>query len=333
MIQDDAPGLLLPDNGEDSGGFSDSQDGSLEILNAEEEDSGIRLDVFLASRLGITRSFVRRLIDDGNVSLTPEKKAKPALRMGVGITVRVVLPPPESLDLEPEEVPFGVVYEDEHIIVVDKPGGVVVHPAPGNWHGTLVHGLLYRFREFGAFNNVLRPGIVHRLDATTSGLMVVAREQKSLENLQEQFRQRTVSKKYLALVHGRIKQASGRIDLPIGRSSANRLKMAVSGDGRHAVTEYRVLWRTKGYSFLECSIETGRTHQIRVHLGFLGHPIVGDSLYGGDKKAAAVLGRVFLHSWKLSFLHPAAGTRMSFTSILPAALRGQLQDVLSTGRD
>jgi len=333
MIQDDAPGLLLPENGEDSGGFSDSQDGSLEILNAKEEDSGVRLDVYLASRLGITRSFARRLIDDGNVSLFPEKKAKPALRMGEGSTVRVVLPPPESLDLEPEEVAFGVVYEDEHIIVVDKPSGVVVHPAPGNWHGTLVHGLLYRFRDFGAFNNVLRPGIVHRLDATTSGLMVVAREQKSLESLQEQFRQRTVLKKYLALVHGKIKQPSGRIDLPIGRSSANRLKMAVSGNGRHAVTKYRVLWRRKGYSFLECTIETGRTHQIRVHLGFLGHPIVGDSLYGGDKKTAAILRRVFLHSWKLSFLHPATGTRMSFTSILPDALTGQLQDVLSTVLD
>jgi len=333
MIQDDAPGLLLPENGEDSGGFSDSQDGSLEILNAKEEDSGVRLDVYLASRLGITRSFARRLIDDGNVSLFPEKKAKPALRMGEGSTVRVVLPPPESLDLEPEEVAFGVVYEDEHIIVVDKPSGVVVHPAPGNWHGTLVHGLLYRFRDFGAFNNVLRPGIVHRLDATTSGLMVVAREQKSLESLQEQFRQRTVLKKYLALVHGKIKQPSGRIDLPIGRSSANRLKMAVAGNGRHAVTKYRVLWRRKGYSFLECTIETGRTHQIRVHLGFLGHPIVGDSLYGGDKKTAAILGRVFLHSWKLSFLHPATGTRMSFTSILPDALTGQLQDVLSTVLD
>ncbi|MDD2452734.1 RluA family pseudouridine synthase [Aminivibrio sp.] len=333
MIQDDAPGLLLPENGEDSGGFSDSQDGSLEILNAKEEDSGVRLDVYLASRLGITRSFARRLIDDGNVSLFPEKKAKPALRMGEGSTVRVVLPPPESLDLEPEEVAFGVVYEDEHIIVVDKPSGVVVHPAPGNWHGTLVHGLLYRFRDFGAFNNVLRPGIVHRLDATTSGLMVVAREQKSLESLQEQFRQRTVLKKYLALVHGKIKQPSGRIDLPIGRSSANRLKMAVAVDGRHAVTKYRVLWRRKGYSFLECTIETGRTHQIRVHLGFLGHPIVGDSLYGGDKKTAAILGRVFLHSWKLSFLHPATGTRMSFTSILPDALTGQLQDVLSTVLD
>jgi 23S rRNA pseudouridine1911/1915/1917 synthase len=242
----------------------------------------------------------------------------------------VTLPPPQSLDLEPEEVPFGVVYEDDWLIVIDKPSGLVVHPAPGNWHGTLVHGLLYRFRNFGSFNNVFRPGIVHRLDASTSGLLVVAREQEILENLQDQFRQREVRKRYLALVHGKVKNEWGHIEAPIGRSPSNRLRMAVIDGGKPAVTDFRRLWVRKGFSFLECAISTGRTHQIRVHLSSMGHPIVGDVLYGADKKQAASAGRIFLHSWKLSFVHPKSQQRLFFTSCLPAALTGQLREILST---
>ena len=196
-----------------------------------------------------------------------------------------------------------------------------------------MHGLLHRFRSFGSFNNVLRPGIVHRLDASTSGLLVVAREQEILENLQNQFRLREVRKLYLALVHGRVKNASGRIEAPIGRSPSNRLRMAVVEDGKHAITDFRRLWVRDGYSFLECSIATGRTHQIRVHLSSMGHPIVGDVLYGADKKKAASAGRVFLHSWKLSFLHPKTGNRLFFRSCLPAALTGQLREILSTCPD
>lgn len=305
----------------------------MEVLAAEETDRGIRLDVFLSSRLGITRTFARKLVEEGNVRLLPQKKAKPGMKMIPGITAEVTLPPPESLDLEPEEVPFGVVYEDDWLIVIDKPSGVVVHPAPGNRHGTLVHGLLHRFRHFGSFNNVLRPGIVHRLDASTSGLLVVAREQEILENLQNQFRLREVRKQYLALVHGRVRNASGRIEAPIGRSPSNRLRMAVVEDGKHALTDFRRLWVRNGFSFLECAIATGRTHQIRVHLSSMGHPIVGDVLYGADKKQAASAGRVFLHSWKLSFLHPKTGKRLFFTSCLPAALTGQLREILSTCPD
>ncbi|WP_133957605.1 RluA family pseudouridine synthase [Aminivibrio pyruvatiphilus] len=305
----------------------------MEFLAAGEEDRGVRLDVFLSSRLGITRTFARKLVEEGNVRLLPEKKAKPGMKMVPGIRAEVTVPPPEALDLEPEEVPFGVVYEDDWLIVIDKPSGVVVHPAPGNRHGTLVHGLLHRFRSFGSFNNVLRPGIVHRLDASTSGLLVVAREQEILENLQNQFRLREVRKLYLALVHGRVKNASGRIEAPIGRSPSNRLRMAVVEDGKHAITDFRRLWVRDGYSFLECSIATGRTHQIRVHLSSMGHPIVGDVLYGADKKKAASAGRVFLHSWKLSFLHPKTGNRLFFRSCLPAALTGQLREILSTCPD
>ncbi len=334
MMQDrSSPAGFSSLDDEDDGGGPENSGTETEFLAAGEEDRGVRLDVFLSSRLGITRTFARKLVEEGNVRLLPEKKAKPGMKMVPGIRAEVTVPPPEALDLEPEEVPFGVVYEDDWLIVIDKPSGVVVHPAPGNRHGTLVHGLLHRFRSFGSFNNVLRPGIVHRLDASTSGLLVVAREQEILENLQNQFRLREVRKLYLALVHGRVKNASGRIEAPIGRSPSNRLRMAVVEDGKHAITDFRRLWVRDGYSFLECSIATGRTHQIRVHLSSMGHPIVGDVLYGADKKKAASAGRVFLHSWKLSFLHPKTGNRLFFRSCLPAALTGQLREILSTCPD
>ncbi len=334
MMQDrSSPAGFSSLDDEDDGGGPENSGTETEFLAAGEEDRGVRLDVFLSSRLGITRTFARKLVEEGNVRLLPEKKATPGMKMVPGIRAEVTVPPPEALDLEPEEVPFGVVYEDDWLIVIDKPSGVVVHPAPGNRHGTLVHGLLHRFRSFGSFNNVLRPGIVHRLDASTSGLLVVAREQEILENLQNQFRLREVRKLYLALVHGRVKNASGRIEAPIGRSPSNRLRMAVVEDGKHAITDFRRLWVRDGYSFLECSIATGRTHQIRVHLSSMGHPIVGDVLYGADKKKAASAGRVFLHSWKLSFLHPKTGNRLFFRSCLPAALTGQLREILSTCPD
>jgi len=241
-MMEDLPPVGSSSCEDDDGGFPDSPENGTETIAAGEEDRGIRLDVFLSSRLGITRNFARKLVEDGNVRLLPPRKAKPGMKMVPGIAAEVTLPPPESLDLEPEEVPFGVVYEDEWLIVVDKPSGVVVHPAPGNRHGTLVHGLLHRFRDFGSFNNVLRPGIVHWLDASTSGLLVVAREQEILENLQNQFRLREVRKQYLALVHGRVKKPSGRIDAPIGRCPSNRLRMAVVEDGKPALTDYRRLW-------------------------------------------------------------------------------------------
>ncbi len=302
---------------------------SRENLAAGEEDAGKRLDVFLSQRLGIPRTFAQKLIEGGRVSLSPFKRLRPGLKLTGAETAEVILPPPESLELEPEEVPFNVIYEDRWILVVDKPSGVVVHPAPGNWRGTLVHGLLHRFGDFGPFNNVLRPGIVHRLDATTSGLLVIAREQSVMEDLQRQFRERVVEKRYLALAEGNMKGLRGRIELPVGRSSSNRLRMAVVPQGKSALTEYRVLWRRAGFSFLECDIATGRTHQIRVHLSHIGHPLDGDGLYGADKKQAALLGRVFLHSWKLGFVHPVSHKRLSFRASLPVFLIGRLREILS----
>lgn len=306
--------------------------GRTETFVVEEVETGSRLDLFLATRLGITRSFVRKLFEGGHVTVSSAKKLKPGMKVTEGLVVVAELPAPESMDLEPEDVPFRVVHEDPWLIVLDKPAGVVVHPAPGNWRGTLVHGLLHRFDAWGAFNNVHRPGIVHRLDGPTSGLLVVARDQSTLEALQRQFRMREVEKRYLALVEGKVRRVSGRIDLPIGRSSSNRVRMAVDPDGKPAVTEFRVLWSRGGYALMECRILTGRTHQIRVHMSQIGHPLDGDILYGASVKNAEKFGRVFLHSWKLSFRHPVSEERVSFICSLPKELTARLQEILSTDR-
>lgn len=280
-------------------------------------DAGVRLDVLLARRLGLTRSFAQRLVREGRVSFGG-LRPKPSLRVAEGTVCRIEMPPPENLEIEPEPVDFRVVHEDDALLVVDKPAGLVVHPAPGHWRGTLVHGLMWRYPDMGPFNNVRRPGIVHRLDATTSGLMVVARRQDAMEALQAMFRDRSVEKEYLALVHGRPAPGEGTLSGPIGRDPANRLRMAVVEGGRPALTGYRVLSHREGLSLVLCTLHTGRTHQIRVHLAALGHPLVGDVLYGAPDEPG--FGRVFLHSWRLAFAHPMTGARLEFRSPLPDEL-------------
>jgi len=274
-----------------------------------------RLDVLISQHLGVTRSFAQKLIREGRVLLGSAKKLKPSYKPHAETIVSVSVPPPETLDIEPEDVPFDVVYEDDYLLVINKPAGLVVHPAPGHWRGTLVHGLLFRYPNIGPFNNVARPGIVHRLDAGTSGLMLVAREQKTMELLQKAFADRQIEKKYIALVHGKLARSEGIIEKPIGRHPHNRLKMAVVQDGRPSATGYRVLWSRGGVSLVLCNLFTGRTHQIRVHMSGVGHPLIGDVLYGG--KDISNSGRVFLHSWRLAFTHPVTGLPMSFINHIP----------------
>jgi 23S rRNA pseudouridine1911/1915/1917 synthase len=283
-----------------------------------------RLDIFIARQVGITRAFAQKLIREGRVSseevLSKIKiKIKPSYKVAPGQAFSVSIPPPQTLEIEPEDVPFEVVHEDSHLLVIDKPAGLVVHPAPGHWRGTLVHGLLFRYPSLGPFNNVARPGIVHRLDATTSGLMLVAREQRTMEILQKAFKERTIEKNYLALAQGHFAPREGVLQSPIGRHPQNRLKMAVVEGGRASATRYRVLWNRGGYALLICKLLTGRTHQIRVHLASEGHPLVGDTLYGA--REIAEFDRVFLHSWRLGFAHPVTGRPLSFTSALPEDLR------------
>jgi 23S rRNA pseudouridine1911/1915/1917 synthase len=285
-----------------------------------------RLDFVVSRELGISRSYAQNLIKDGRVT-SGQARLKPSIRVREGERYEIEIPPPEKLDLKPEYIPFGVVFSDRDIIVVNKPAGLVVHPAPGHWSGTLVHGLLFRFPEMGNLNGVERPGIVHRLDATTSGLMVVARNGLAQEKLWGEFKARRVGKTYIALCRGEPRHKMAKIDMPIGRDRVNRQRMTTDEDGREAVTDYDVLWSKGGYSLVMCVLHTGRTHQIRVHMKAVGCPLVGDELYSprkADKELPFGEPRVFLHSWRLSFSHPRTGERVSFRAALPADLKNFL---------
>jgi 23S rRNA pseudouridine1911/1915/1917 synthase len=299
----------------------------IESLYVTDELAGHRLDYAVSREFGVSRAYAQGLIKGGRVVSGCGRGVKPSLKVVPGEQYSIDIPPPEKLDLEPEPVHFGVAYSDQDIIVVDKPAGLVVHPAPGHWRGTLVHGLLHRFPELGNLNGVERPGIVHRLDATTSGLMVVARNGLSQEKLWGQFKSRTVGKKYIALCFGTPRNKEARIDMPIGRDPANRRRMAAMDCGREAVTNYTVLWSARGYSLVMCGLHSGRTHQIRVHMSAIGCPLVGDFLYAPSKKSPFADPRVFLHSWKLSLTHPRTNEPMSFTSRLPEDLKNFLTEI------
>lgn len=318
------------DNKRDADLFGDSEtNGTVQQIVSGPEDEGLRLDVYLSGKIGLTRSFIQALIKQGNISLPSRTKIKPSIRIRSGEEITIIIPPAENLEVIPEPVAFDVLYEDNYLLVINKPAGVVVHPAPGNWHGTLVHGLLYKYPEIGVFNNVVRPGIVHRLDQTTSGLMIIARNQSAMEALQCQFRERSVTKTYIALTKGLPDHKEAMIDLPLGRDPRNRKKISVISSGRQSKTIYKVLWSHKEHALMQCTLLTGRTHQIRVHLKYIGCPLVGDVLYGGKNIKFQEMGRVFLHSWKLGFRHPKTGKQMSFCQPLPSELIFCLQCILS----
>lgn len=292
------------------------------------EMEGHRLDFALSRAMGISRGFSQKLIKEGRLTLFPERRIKPSIKVTEGDVMTVIVPPIESLDLEPEDVPFEIIYSDEDIIVINKPAGLVVHPAPGHWTGTLVHGLLFRFPDLGSLNGVQRPGIVHRLDATTSGLMVIARNGLAQEGLFRDFKARRVTKEYLALCHGTPPTKEGEIRYPIGRDPDNRMRMAITDDGREAWTDYSTLWNRDGYTFIRCRLHTGRTHQIRVHMQAIRCPLVGDRKYAPARKSPFGEERNFLHSWKLSFSHPRSGEKMSFCVPLPEELVLFLRSIL-----
>jgi 23S rRNA pseudouridine1911/1915/1917 synthase len=280
--------------------------------------AGERLDAFLARRLPeLSRTHLKRLIESGFVTIDGRvPKASEKTQAGLAVTVEV--PPPEELSLEPEAIPLTIVYQDSDLLVVDKPPGLTVHPAPGHPSGTLVNALLAACPDLQGISGTLRPGIVHRLDKDTSGLLVVAKNDRAMRALQSQLSERTVHKTYLALVHGVPKPREGQIEAPIGRSTRNRKKMAVVDSGRESTTRYRVREELPGgYALLEVDPVTGRTHQIRVHLAAIGHPVFGDALYG---RASELLGRQFLHAWKLAFRMPLGGREVEFESPLPPDL-------------
>lgn len=289
------------------------------------DDAGERLDRFVArSVAGLSRSFVQQLVGDGRVSVDG-KLARSSLTLRGGERIVVTVPPPQPTALEPEAIPLCVVYEDADVVVVDKPPGMVVHPAPGHAGGTLANALLARYPEM-QINGGVRPGIVHRIDQDTSGLLVVARNDAAMQALTEQQRARRMLKIYLAVVEGRFREPEGTIDAPIGRHPADRLRMSVTPNGREARTHYKVVEELGAYTLLEVRLETGRTHQIRVHMLHRSKPVLGDQSYGGRKARPSFgLARQFLHAHRLGFHHPADSRWLEFVSPLPADLQEALR--------
>lgn len=289
--------------------------------------AGPRLDRYLTQVWpDLSRTQLQRLLAEGRITVNDAVlKASYRVRPGDRVTARI--PPPVPLELAPEAIPLSIIYEDADLVVIDKPAGLVVHPAPGHPAGTLVNALLAHCPDLSGIGGVERPGIVHRLDKDTSGLIVVAKSQRAHDSLTRQIRNRQVTKRYLALVHGEPRPAQGSISAPIARDPLHRQRMAVVAGGREAVSTYRTLQRLGPYSLVEVQIHTGRTHQIRVHLAYLGHPVVGDLVYGrsssaGDRQPGGVpLNRQFLHAAVLGFRLPSTDEYREFRSDLPADLR------------
>jgi 23S rRNA pseudouridine1911/1915/1917 synthase len=280
-----------------------------------------RIDRFVADVSGLSRSYVQKLITDGHLTMggNPVKANEPVSPAAV---LELEVPDPEPLALEPEPIPVATVYEDDDMIIVDKPAGLVVHPAAGHQSGTLVNALLARGTEYGGIAGVQRPGIVHRLDRDTSGLLMVAKNDKAQAGLMAQLKARGVKKTYLGLVQGAVAATTGRIEAPIGRDPQHRMRMAVVPDGRQAVTGYRVRERLGAWTLLELDLVTGRTHQIRVHLAAIGHPLAGDPIYGNGTSRRGPDGttRLFLHSWRIELQAPSDGHVIRATAPLPEEL-------------
>ncbi|HEV8370126.1 MAG TPA: RluA family pseudouridine synthase [Pyrinomonadaceae bacterium] len=303
-------------------------------FKVDEQNIDSRLDAFLASQItDWSRSRLQRLIENEDV-LVNGKSAKPSYRLRKDDELEVELSSPPSSVFTPEDIPIRIMYEDDALVVVNKPAGLVVHPAAGVHSGTLANALAFHFQELPSGASTVRPGIVHRLDRDTSGLLVVAKNEQAMENLSDQFRDRTVFKSYVALVHGHVNNESGSINASIARDPGNRTRMAVVRGGRGALSLFKVRHRYQRFTLLDVELKTGRTHQIRVHLSWLRHPVVGDETYGGgrdnsiqDPRLRALvrnLGRHFLHAERLGFTHPTTGARLEFNASLPNELSSVL---------
>jgi 23S rRNA pseudouridine1911/1915/1917 synthase len=300
------------------------------VLTPESGADGGRLDKYISEqRPDISRSQAQRLIDDGRVTVNGSP-ARASYKVIAGDIITITVPPPPPSSLTPEEIPLKILYEDDDLMVIDKPPGLTVHPAPGHPNHTLANAILSHLPEIPDTGDRQRPGIVHRLDKDTSGLIIVAKNSSAHQNLTEQFKNRVVSKTYLTLVRGQVKPDMGTIEAPIGRDRSHREKMVVtdSSHGREARTNYRVRQHIGKYSLLEVKPETGRTHQIRVHLAAIGYPVIGDETYGGK---SPLLGRQFLHAHRLRFQLPSTGESVEFTSELPPDL-AEVLETISTGK-
>ncbi|ABI68595.1 RluA family pseudouridine synthase [Syntrophomonas wolfei] len=297
-----------------------------EILLVDEEMEGERLDAFVTEQLDeLSRSLVKTLIENGEIRVD-SKQQKPSYRLKAGEEIIVEIPAVRELKLKAQDIPLSFIYQDKDIAVIDKPKGMVAHPAHGNWENTLVNALLFHLKDLSGINGELRPGIVHRLDKDTSGVMVIAKNDMAHRQLAAQIKDHSINREYITLVHGIIKENLGSIEAPIGRSKQDRKKMAVIAGGRPAVSNYQVLERLGNYTLLKVKLLTGRTHQIRVHFAYIKHPVVGDPLYGSGKKQLG-LDTQALHAHLLGFKHPSSGEYREFKSELPLYFECILSDL------
>lgn len=288
-------------------------------LNITGDMSGTRLDLVLSAALEeYSRSFIQKLFENGNISINGQPCRSKKYKASSGDMVQISIPQPEKLKVEPEDIPLDIVYEDDDMLVVDKPAGMVVHPAPGNYSSTLVNALMYHCGDaLSSINGVIRPGIVHRIDKNTSGLLMVAKTDKAHGALSAQLAEHSITRRYKAIVYNNIKEDEGTVDRPIGRDPGNRLRNAVTDiNSKRAVTHYRVLERFGRFTLIEAQLETGRTHQIRVHMAYMNHPLLGDELYGPAKNRQGAK-RQMLHAGLLGFIHPSTGEYMEFESPIP----------------
>jgi len=295
-------------------------------FTVDKRREGKRLDIYLADKFKkeLSRTFIKKMVDKGNV-LVNGKSAKAHYTVNDGDFICLNIPKPESITIKPEKIDFEILYEDNDVIVINKPAGLVVHPGAGNSSGTLVNGLMYHCSDLSGIGGVLRPGIVHRLDKDTSGVLVAAKNDLSHRSLSEQFKNRTIKKTYVALVKGVVQLDNGTVELPLGRHALERKKIGIKFvEGKQAKTHYRVLERYDDFTVLELKIETGRTHQIRVHMAHIGHPLVGDKLYG----SSTGMSRHALHAKVLGFTHPVTNQFMEFTVEIP----GDMQLVIDRGK-
>lgn len=284
----------------------------------EEEMKGTRLDVVLSIVIEeASRSHLQKLIDIGRVEVNGEVDTSKKYKVKTGDSIKVTIPEPVHLNVTPEDIPLDIVFEDEDLLVVNKPKGMVVHPAAGNFTGTLVNAILYHCKTLSSINGVIRPGIVHRIDKDTSGLLMIAKNDAAHRSLAEQLASHSIKRAYRAVVYHNFQEDAGTVNAPIGRDPKNRLKMTVTQmNSKEAVTHYRVLQRFGSFTYIECSLETGRTHQIRVHMAHINHPLLGDAVYGPKKKAMGVETQM-LHAKVLGFHHPKTEEYMEFNSPLP----------------
>lgn len=304
----------------------------LQRLTVSPEDAGVRIDKYLAEQLpDITRSYLQKLLKDGSVQMNG-KPVKASTKTAVGAVIALTIPEPEEPEILPENIPLDILYEDSDVILINKPKNMVVHPAAGHYTGTLVNALMYHCRgDLSGINGVLRPGIVHRIDKDTTGVLIVCKNDRAHNALAEQLKEHSITRKYRAIVCGNLKEDEGTVDAPLGRHPQDRKKMAiVRSGGKRAVTHYRVLERFGNNTYIECQLETGRTHQIRVHMASLGHPLLGDEIYGRAKSPFKLEGQT-LHAMVLGFIHPTTGEYMEFEAPLPEYFEKLLEKLRKSG--